>query len=76
MGSGDWNDGMNRVGQGGQGESVWLGFFLHAILGQMVPICTRRGDQARAGERDALCVRYQFSCAWLARPGYRTRGLS
>ena len=29
IGSGDWNDGMNRVGQGGRGESVWLGFFLH-----------------------------------------------
>src|SRR6185436_1481382 len=28
MGGGDWNDGMNKVGEGGQGESVWLGFFL------------------------------------------------
>ena len=28
MGSGDWNDGMNRVGIGGKGESVWLGWFL------------------------------------------------
>ena len=32
MGSGDWNDGMNRVGAGGQGESVWLGWFLHTNL--------------------------------------------
>ena len=32
MGSGDWNDGMNRVGREGKGESVWLGFFLFAIL--------------------------------------------
>ena len=32
MGAGDWNDGMNRVGMGGRGESVWLGWFLHATL--------------------------------------------
>ncbi len=32
MGTGDWNDGMNRVGAGGKGESVWLGWFLIACL--------------------------------------------
>jgi cyclic beta-1,2-glucan synthetase len=32
MGTGDWNDGMNRVGIGGRGESVWLGWFLHTNL--------------------------------------------
>jgi len=32
MGSGDWNDGMNRVGEAGRGESVWLGWFLYATL--------------------------------------------
>ena len=32
MGAGDWNDGMNRVGIEGKGESVWLGFFLYDIL--------------------------------------------
>ncbi|HKP38029.1 MAG TPA: glucoamylase family protein [Pyrinomonadaceae bacterium] len=32
MGSGDWNDGMNRVGVGGKGESVWLGWFLSTVL--------------------------------------------
>ncbi|NLB81155.1 MAG: hypothetical protein GX800_06015 [Clostridiaceae bacterium] len=32
MGSGDWNDGMNKVGSGGKGESVWLGWFLFDIL--------------------------------------------
>jgi cyclic beta-1,2-glucan synthetase len=32
IGTGDWNDGMNRVGEGGKGESVWLGWFLHAAL--------------------------------------------
>jgi cyclic beta-1,2-glucan synthetase len=48
MGTGDWNDGMNRVGRGGQGESVWLGFFLYAILASFVPLCERRGDGERA----------------------------
>ncbi|HSM06026.1 MAG TPA: glucoamylase family protein [Longimicrobiales bacterium] len=47
MGSGDWNDGMNRVGAGGEGESVWLGFFLHAVLEGFLPFCETRGDHAR-----------------------------
>ena len=32
MGGGDWNDGMNKVGIKGKGESVWLGFFLYNII--------------------------------------------
>jgi cyclic beta-1,2-glucan synthetase len=48
MGSGDWNDGMNRVGWQGRGESVWLGFFLHGILGEFAALCEARGDAARA----------------------------
>ena len=48
MGSGDWNDGMNRVGNEGQGESVWLGFFLAHILDQFAPICDNRNDRQRA----------------------------
>jgi cellobiose phosphorylase len=47
MGSGDWNDGMNRVGREGRGESIWLGFFLSRIIDQFVPICERRGDRDR-----------------------------
>jgi N,N'-diacetylchitobiose phosphorylase len=47
MGSGDWNDGMNRVGREGKGESVWLGFFLFAILEEFIPIAESRGDGAR-----------------------------
>ena len=39
MGSCDWNDGMNRVGRGGNGESVWLGFFVSAVLQDFMPIC-------------------------------------
>jgi cyclic beta-1,2-glucan synthetase len=48
MGSGDWNDGMNRVGREGRGESVWAGFFLHVVLSEFAPLCEARGDQARA----------------------------
>jgi cellobiose phosphorylase len=48
MGTGDWNDGMSRVGREGRGESVWVGFFLYRILGRFIPICESRGDTARA----------------------------
>jgi cyclic beta-1,2-glucan glucanotransferase len=48
MGSGDWNDGMNRVGREGRGESVWVGLFLHVVLSEFAPLCEARGDQARA----------------------------
>ena len=49
FGTGDWNDGMNRVGAGGRGESVWLGWFLHATLLRFAPIAERRGDADTAG---------------------------
>ncbi|MCE5299989.1 MAG: cyclic beta 1-2 glucan synthetase [Spirochaetia bacterium] len=50
MGSGDWNDGMNRVGNEGKGESVWLAFFLHVVLESMAKIAKKRGDTDFAGE--------------------------
>ncbi len=46
MGCGDWNDGMNLVGEHGKGESVWLGFFLYDILNQFMELARRRGDAA------------------------------
>ncbi len=39
MGSGDWNDGMNRVGNEGRGESVWVAWFLHSTINQFLPYC-------------------------------------
>jgi cyclic beta-1,2-glucan synthetase len=48
MGSGDWNDGMNRVGHLGKGESVWVGWFLYTILGAFAPYCDQRNETARA----------------------------
>jgi cellobiose phosphorylase len=44
MGSGDWNDGMNRVGEHGKGESIWLGFFLYGVLMRFVEVARMRGD--------------------------------
>jgi cellobiose phosphorylase len=44
MGSGDWNDGMNLVGQHGKGESVLLGFFLYHVLLQFAELAGVHGD--------------------------------
>ncbi len=48
MGTGDWNDGMNRVGVGGQGESVWDGWFLLTCLNGFAELAQARGDDAWA----------------------------
>ena len=48
IGSGDWNDGMNRVGREGRGESVWLGWFLCTVLDAFAPIAEGRGEVGRA----------------------------
>jgi len=57
MGSGDWNDGMNLVGAGGKGESVWLGFFLFAVLTQFGALARRRGDELLASRCTSESVR-------------------
>ncbi|MGN8200087.1 GH36-type glycosyl hydrolase domain-containing protein [Salinisphaera sp. RV14] len=46
MGSGDWNDGMNLVGIKGQGESVWLAFFLYDVLRNFAALAADYGDAA------------------------------
>jgi cyclic beta-1,2-glucan synthetase len=48
IGAGDWNDGMNRVGRGGRGESVWLAWFLITNLRRFAPVAEARGDDVRA----------------------------
>jgi cellobiose phosphorylase len=48
MGCGDWNDGMNRVGKDGRGESVWLAFFLYDVLTRFAPLARSRNDSAFA----------------------------
>ncbi|MDO8410927.1 MAG: glucoamylase family protein [Phenylobacterium sp.] len=49
IGGGDWNDGMNRVGQHGRGESVWLGWFLQRTLTEFAPLAAALGQAAHAG---------------------------
>ena len=58
IGSGDWNDGMNRVGHAGRGESVWLGWFLVVVLKQWASLSEQHGDSARA-------QRYRNEAQWL-----------
>ncbi|HEX5890966.1 MAG TPA: glucoamylase family protein [Pyrinomonadaceae bacterium] len=48
MGGGDWNDGMNRVGHQGKGESVWLGWFLYNALAMFTPHMEARKEDERA----------------------------
>ncbi|MDB6065411.1 MAG: Cellobiose phosphorylase, partial [Pedosphaera sp.] len=48
MGCGDWNDGMNRVGNQGRGESVWLAFFLYDVLTQFAKLADAHDDPAFA----------------------------
>ncbi len=52
MGSGDWNDGMNRVGHLGKGESVWVGWFLYSLLESFAPYAEARHDSERAKSYD------------------------
>jgi cyclic beta-1,2-glucan synthetase len=50
MGSGDWNDGMNRVGHAGKGESVWLGWFLQNVLSEFAHFCDARKEKRRGNK--------------------------
>ena len=59
IGTGDWNDAMDRVGAGGEGESVWLGWFLYAVLLRFAPLSEARGDAARARRLRARAEAYR-----------------
>lgn len=58
IGTGDWNDGMNRVGVLGKGESVWLAWFLVATLRRFAPIAESRGDNNVAADLSAKADAY------------------
>jgi cyclic beta-1,2-glucan synthetase len=67
IGGGDWNDGMNRVGREGRGESVWLGWFLLVNLREFAPIADARGEAERATrwrEREASLKASLETEAW------------
>ncbi len=56
---GDWNDGMNRVGVGGKGESVWLAWFLITTLREFSIHAVARGDIEVADEFNTIAESYQ-----------------
>ena len=58
IGIGDWNDGMNRVGVHGRGESVWLAWFLVTTLRKFAAIADARGERADAGDWRARADAY------------------
>ena len=58
IGTGDWNDGMNRVGEGGKGESVWLGWLLVRTIELFAPLAESRDtDRVRRWRAHAASVR-------------------
>jgi len=59
IGSCDWNDGMNLVGEHGKGESVWLGFFLYEVLMRFAEVARSSGDVSfvERCEREAAGLR-------------------
>ncbi len=74
IGTGDWNDGMNLVGKNGNGESIWLGFFLCEVLEKFVKIARLQGDTTFAqrclDERDKLAQNIEqhgWDGAWYRR---------
>jgi cyclic beta-1,2-glucan synthetase len=80
MGTGDWNDGFNRVGELGQGESIWLGWFLYATLNAFAPLARTRNETARSALwlRHAAALREALEAAgwdgqWYRR-GYYDNG--
>lgn len=56
IGTGDWNDGMNAVGEQGSGESIWLGWLLLDVIARMTPIARTRADTGRADAWDEVAV--------------------
>jgi cyclic beta-1,2-glucan synthetase len=77
IGSCDWNDGLNRVGEQGVGESVWLAWFLHTVLHEWAALCVSEGraDEAaglrhRAEELRREIERSAWDGAWYLRAWY------
>lgn len=62
IGSGDWNDGMNLVGEHGKGESVWLGFFLYEVLMRFTEVARAHGDVTFAERcvKEAMKLRHNI----------------
>ncbi len=63
MGSGDWNDGMDKVGLHGKGESIWLAFFLYSVLTRFSEIARLHKDEAFSGECQAAAAQLKANIA-------------
>ncbi len=77
IGTGDWNDGLNRVGEGGKGESVWLAWFLCDVLERFAKICDQQGDgetanyyRSRSKEYAVAVEQTAWDGAWYRRAYY------
>eukprot|EP01087_Luapelamoeba_hula_P010649 TRINITY_DN2826_c0_g1_i1.p1 TRINITY_DN2826_c0_g1~~TRINITY_DN2826_c0_g1_i1.p1 ORF type:complete len:3055 (-),score=438.24 TRINITY_DN2826_c0_g1_i1:36-9200(-) len=76
IGTGDWNDGMNKVGAEGKGESVWLAWFLYACCDRFVPIAKSRGDSESVRTMERWMEQYKIAAdnawdgAWYRRAYY------
>src|SRR5690606_38299602 len=77
IGSGDWNDGFNRIGADGRGESVWLAWFLARVCDDFAAVCDRYGDpsaasrfRSLAGKSRQAAEREGWDGAWYRRAYY------
>ncbi len=77
IGTGDWNDALNRVGEEGKGESVWLAWFLCDVLERFAKICDEQGDdetanyyRSRSKEYAAAVEQTAWDGAWYRRAYY------
>ena len=61
IGSGDWNDGFSNVGTKGNGESIWLGFFLYNILERIIPICEYKNDNEKVEKYKKVIAQLKIS---------------
>jgi cyclic beta-1,2-glucan synthetase len=66
LGSGDWNDALDRAGAKGRGESVWLGFFLHDVLLAFAELADQRGSPGGgdADRAEAARLRTALAAMW------------
>ena len=69
MGCGDWNDGMNRVGHQGRGESVWLGWFLCRVVADFAPLARERGQTTRAAHWESAAQGWRHALRGVAWDG-------
>jgi cyclic beta-1,2-glucan synthetase len=67
IGSGDWNDALDRVGNHGRGQSVWLGLFLHRVLRDFVPLAAARGEADTATRWQAATLALREAIAQMRR---------